>query len=307
MDSASIDLSILIVTYNCADDLRVCLDSVEKHVRGVSYEVIVRDNASKDAAELVEICAGRARLVLGADNPGFGVANNEVATLSRGDFLVFLNPDTYLIEDCLTPLINHIRHHDDCGAVAPILKNPDGTLQDSWGDSTGLMWEFLEGNYLQGLMRNRAWKNKKGLNTWPVLYASGACLCTSKSTWLSAGCFDPDFFLNYEDIELCNRINRRGKSIHIFAQACLIHAEGSTQRLNWERYTFHRQQSRWIYHKKRFKGLAGAIAKALWWESILLKYTIGTIILRGTDRSRLSGFRLAMLWVLQGTKLRARH
>lgn len=299
-DPRPIELSILIVTYNCSVDFARCLESIRKHVNGIVYEVLVRDNASRDADAVERLASEDVRVILGGDNPGFGVANNEIAKLARGEFLLCLNPDTILVEDVPTALVEHLRSHSECGACGPLLENPDGTLQDGWGEPTNLLWDFCEGHYLQGLHRRVAWARRRKSSTmvWSVGFVSGACICVRADLWRNLDGFDPRFFLNHEDVELCDRVRARGLSVDVLASHRIVHAEGTTQRRDWSRYAFHRLQGKWIYLGRRYRGWKLLIARGLWWESVFLKMSVGFVILRGSDRTRLGGFWHAAQWVV---------
>jgi GT2 family glycosyltransferase len=130
----SISLSILIVSYNGFSDLRRCVDSVRAHLPAGGWEILVWDNGSQNAHELRALEAPNVKIVLGNENLGFGRANNEIAKLARGEFLLCLNPDTLLKDASLMDLPAHLRMHPECGACGPLLENLDGSLQDGWGE-----------------------------------------------------------------------------------------------------------------------------------------------------------------------------
>jgi GT2 family glycosyltransferase len=296
------EVSILVVSYNCAADLRRCLASVREHVLGSRWEVLVRDNASLDAQEVAALAdAPSVVVVAGSDNPGFGRANNELARLARAPFLLLLNPDTVLRSDTPTALRRALESDPTLGAAAPILENPDGSLQDTWAPPQGLLWEFCEGNYLQGIVRARRWRAlaaRGNPSLHEVGFAGGACLMVPTPLFRELGGFDPDFFLNHEDMELCDRIRARGRRIVLLPRERVTHAEGTTQRRDWSGYARNRFVSRWIYLAKRFRGASLLLARLLWWESLVLKSVVGWFLLRGNARSRLKGFRAAAREVL---------
>lgn len=302
-ESSDIDVSILIVSYNCAEDLARCVKSVQRHANGVSWEILIRDNASSDLENVRKLATDRVRVVAGTDNPGFGRANNEIAQLAIGRRLLLLNPDTILSSDVPSKLAEAMDLDPSLGAVAPLLDNPDGSPQDTWAPPQGLLWEFCEGNYLQGFVRNLRWRRMRAhgdTSPWYVGFAGGACLMLDRSTFLELGGFDPDFFLNHEDLELCDRVRARGLRIAVLPWLRIVHAEGTTQRRDWSGYARNRFVSRWIYLRKRFHGPALLFARILWWESLLLKLVAGSILLRGPARTRLHGFRAAAREVLRG-------
>lgn len=296
---SGVDLSILVVSYNGSSDVSNCLESVREHVRGVAWEFLIRDNASRDVHALRPLRAPDVHLIEGKDNPGFGIANNELASLAQGKYVVCLNPDTILTRDVLTDLVAHLEGHPICGAAGLSLKNPDGTPQCGWAPPTDLWWEFCETHYLQGWYRNRA---EAELSRFPpgaavpVGFVSGACVCMPRDLFLKLGGFHPGFFLNHEDVDLCDRVRSAGREVHYLPHLDLVHAEGTSQRRDWRKFVFHRLQAKWIYIARRYGGWRRFVARALWCEAVLLRLFVGALVLRGSQRTRLSGYLQAGLW-----------
>src|ERR1043165_1957611 len=109
---SDVTLSIIIVNWNTRDITRDCLRSIGEHVRGLSYEVIVVDNASSDgSAEMIRREFPDARLIANDTNLGFGRANNQAMRVARGDFFFLLNSDTVIFDDAVQRLINFIASH----------------------------------------------------------------------------------------------------------------------------------------------------------------------------------------------------
>ncbi len=304
------DLSILVVSYNCPDDVAKCLASIQAGgAAGLDWEFLLCENGTERLPEIRGFAKAQGiRLIESPENLGFGKANNLLASQANGRFLLCLNPDTIVKPDVLTQLVRHLENHPECGACGPLLENPDGSLQDGWGEPTSLLWDACEAHYLQGIYRKIAWNKKlrSSKETWNVGFVSGACICLKASLWDNLGGYDPEFFLNHEDVELCDRIRSHNLQIHVLSTCRIVHAEGLTQRTNWRRYTFHRQQAKWIYIRKRYTGISRVLARLIWWESILLKYSLGLMILQNNGRSRLPGFLDAMRWVAFGKSTQKR-
>jgi len=220
--------------------------------------------------------------------------------MARGEFILCLNPDTEFTSDCLTPLVEYMRAHLEVGVTGIQLLNGDGSLQDCFAEPDGLWWDFCEAHYLQGLYRRRSkakWSHIPHGSPIPVGYVAGAFLLIRSNHFAELNGFDPDFFLNHEDIELCARVRDIGLDVQVVPALTLIHREGTTQRKNWRFFTFHRFVSKWIYIEKRRKGFSKFLAQLMWWEALAWKYLIGALILRASARSRLPGFLDAAKWV----------
>src|ERR1700733_817205 len=98
------DASVIVVSYNNRADLPACLDSILREL-GPEDELIVVDNGSADgSADLVAVCYPQAQLIR-SENSGYAGGNNCGAAIARGEFLVFLNPDTVLAHGALAELL----------------------------------------------------------------------------------------------------------------------------------------------------------------------------------------------------------
>src|SRR5436190_23338123 len=100
------EVTIVIVNYNSPEDLRVCLDSIFRTVNDIQFEIIVVDNNSSDRGiELLNESYPLVKFKLLNDNLGYSKANNYAVKFSQYEFILFLNPDTILLEDFLSPFI----------------------------------------------------------------------------------------------------------------------------------------------------------------------------------------------------------
>ena len=114
-------VSVIIVFYNNAQDISLCLDSLLSQTDG-SFEVIAYDNASVDETRsLIRDQYPTVRLIEGDRNIGFAAANNYAVAAATGDVVVFLNPDTMVEPDWLPPLIQALDSDPTVGAVTPRL------------------------------------------------------------------------------------------------------------------------------------------------------------------------------------------
>ena len=117
--SMAIDISILIVTYECREAARDCLTSVYEGTTGLDYEVVVVDNASGDGtAAMVRTDFPRARLVAIEANVGFAAGVNLAAEAAVGEYVLLLNPDTVVHEGAVENLASFARRHPEHAPVA---------------------------------------------------------------------------------------------------------------------------------------------------------------------------------------------
>ena len=121
--ASEMDLSILIVNWNSGDFLRRCLQSLEaQREEGVHFEVIVVDNASIDgSAEGLDRLFPWVKFIWNSYNYGFAKATNQAYRLSRGRYVMTLNPDTYLVPGSLRKIVEFFDTHPDAGAAQPYI------------------------------------------------------------------------------------------------------------------------------------------------------------------------------------------
>ncbi|MFM7902040.1 MAG: glycosyltransferase family 2 protein, partial [Bacteroidota bacterium] len=111
-------LSVVIVNYNVKHFLEQCLISVQSATRGLDAEVFVVDNDSSDGSvEMVQARFPDVKLIANRDNVGFSKANNQAMLLSKGEYVLLLNPDTVVEEDTFTKCVSFMDSHPDAGGL----------------------------------------------------------------------------------------------------------------------------------------------------------------------------------------------
>jgi GT2 family glycosyltransferase len=126
------DLSIIIVNWNSAEFTKNCIASLHSTIEGLDYEIIVVDNASDDDIfGALKGCFPPVELICLEHNIGFARANNLGVEHSRGANILFLNPDTLVLNDAIRTMVSALRSRPEIGAVGCRLLNHDSTLQMS--------------------------------------------------------------------------------------------------------------------------------------------------------------------------------
>ena len=114
--SASLKLSIIIVNYNVKHFLEQCLKSVYQAIQNIEAEVFVVDNNSIDGSQdMVSSSFPDVKLICNTINTGFSTANNQAIKLSKGEYILLLNPDTVVPENCFQPLLEFADQTPDLG------------------------------------------------------------------------------------------------------------------------------------------------------------------------------------------------
>jgi N-acetylglucosaminyl-diphospho-decaprenol L-rhamnosyltransferase len=222
-------VSIIVVTYQSQNFIGSCLRSVKKHA-GMQVETIVVDNASTDATlERIREADGDAEFVPLRRNTGFAAASNVGASLARGRYLLFLNPDAELLPEALPRMVAYLDASPCVAAVGPRLIYADGRSQDSAFTYPSLLMTWLEFFPRPGrLIHTRLNGRIASPDGQPVeiVHPLGACMLVRRAAWDQVGPFDRGFFLYCEEVDWCMRARARGWTIVHLPSATAIHHEG---------------------------------------------------------------------------------
>lgn len=254
------DVSIILINYKTPKLTLDAINSVIEKSSGFEYEIIVVDN-SNDLAEfkqLSELVGGKAKLINAEANLGFGKGNNLGAKSASGEFLLFLNTDTLLINNAVFELFDFIKKHDNVGAVGANLFSKDGKPNHSYIlKEKNLENEISENSLGKTLKRKLFKRDDFNLTNEPQKidgYLCGASLMVRKSCFDEIGGFDSDIFMYGEDSLLCYKIiNVCKKDVYSVPSAKIIHFEGGS--VNSEISDFHAKMvvdGNYIYYKKAF-------------------------------------------------------
>lgn len=222
------DLSIIILTYNTCDLTRDCVAAALAEAARSHFEVeiIVVDNASTDETMATLRAAFPAvDVIVNASNLGFGRGNNVGLVAAAGRYLMLLNSDAFLQPGALRALVEFMDAHPDAGACGPMLLNADGTLQPS-GRSLPSVWSIFVGMTKLYRLWQRDLYLERGRDYHQVKQVgeiSGAALLVRRTVYEQVGGFDPNFFVYYEDVDWCKRIDEAGYAIYYVPTAQVVH------------------------------------------------------------------------------------
>jgi N-acetylglucosaminyl-diphospho-decaprenol L-rhamnosyltransferase len=271
------DLSILIVTYNSAKLMARLLDHLARELNSLSAEVIVVDNASRDeTANLVREQYPWVKLIASQENLGFAAGNNLGAKQATGRYLLLLNPDAMPEPGALKRGIELMDQHPEAGLAGGELRGADGSrqpsarmfpsLRDELFVISGLAAKFPQSPLFGRL--DRRWADPE--IPAQVDWIPGAFVFIPKRLWTDLGGFDERFFMYYEEVDLCRRIQQAGASIRYWPELKAMHIGGESaktvekQRVSraGSQLESWRMRSALLYYRKHH-GLLGAIG--LYW------------------------------------------
>jgi GT2 family glycosyltransferase len=258
-------VSILIVNYRAYAELASCLDSLQ-HFLADDLEVIVVDHASEPAAtaHLVKRFPWIRLIEVGA-NPGFAAGVNRGAREARGRYLLLLNPDCIVDQDVARPLAVWLDAHPEVAVSGPLVRETDGSIQASArrfpNMTTGLAGRT---SWLSRVWPTNRW-TRRNLVTWEapddpleVDWVSGACMMVERHAFDSVGGMDEQFFLYWEDADLCFRLKRAG-------WLTVYNPVGGVTHLTSRSSSLARKQSLIAFHRsayRYFRKHGGRLARA---------------------------------------------
>lgn len=244
-----VDLSLIVVSYNVRELLQQCLKSVNSQQltvnpkplftvhRSLIIETIVVDNASSDgSATMVREKFPRVQLITNKENRGFATANNQGLSISRGRYVMMLNPDTVVREGALETLVKFMQAHPRAGTCGGKLVFPDGSLQHSafhFPTLTQIVLDFFPLNWRLTDSRingryPRAWYVRG--EPFRIDHPLGADFLVRREAVEQVGWLDEKFFLNCEEIDWAMRIQRAGWETWCVPRAEIVHYEAQSKK-----------------------------------------------------------------------------
>ena len=229
------DLSIICVNWNSLDYLRECIASVYEQTRGVSFEIIVVDNASPDEdvdcllEHFPQIITIKSR-----NNLGFAGANNLGFMRSCGSYVLFLNPDTKLVGPAISTMLESIAALPDSGIVGGKLLNSDLSVSTS----SIQRYPTILNQILNVEILRRRWPGcplwdlsplfSESLQPVRVEVIPGACMLLRRKVFSEAGMFSEDYFMYAEDLDLNYKVKTLGLANYYIGRAEIIHHGGKS-------------------------------------------------------------------------------
>lgn len=246
------DLSVIIINYNTKVLIKQCLASVYGNTKNLSFEVIVVDNASYDGSvRMIRQKFPKTILVANKENKGFAKGNNQGIKLSKGKYVLILNPDTIILDNALEKMVRFIDSQSEVGVVGAKLLYPDGTIQFSCRHFYNLRTILLRRSILGKIFRNSHLLRYHLMSDWnhdeirEVDWVFAASLMIRRKILNQVGYFDERYKMYFEDVDLCYRVKKAGYKIYYYPEAIIIH--------------YHRRESAQKFSKKTVWHIQSAI------------------------------------------------
>jgi len=218
----SVDLSIVIVSYNARADLERCLDAILVAPPAASHEIVVVDNASTDGSADAARKRPGVRVVDAGANIGVARANNLGVRATTGTDLLLLNSDAIVPRGAIDGLLRELHREPDVAVVGPRLVDAQGRAELSFGRMMTPWNELRQKRLQRRAARVEELTRRRDYPDW----VSGACLLVRRADAEAVGGLDERFFMYAEDVDFCAAIRARGRRILFTPAVEIVHVRG---------------------------------------------------------------------------------
>jgi len=234
------DITIIIVSYKSQKMIIQNLEIIKK------FPTIIINNSRSDKFNTLIDDFKNIKLITPDLNLGYGRANNLGVNQSKTPYFLIVNPDILLNEKLINTLYStFLNYNDDIGVVGPALY--DSNMKRRTNGS------------ISHVKKIRGIKLSSSINNIPednmcCDFLVGCCLFMKRDFFIELGGFDKDFFMYFEDNDLCDRIIKNGKTVVEVPSAKVIHLENSSSKKNsFQNYKLSiiHKISEYIYLKKK--------------------------------------------------------
>ncbi|MFC2160222.1 glycosyltransferase family 2 protein [Acidobacteriota bacterium] len=266
------ELSVILVSFNDRIHLEKCLQSLRVTLSDIDLEIVIVDNHSTDGSpDLVKTEFPEVKLLCSSENLGFSKANNWGIRASAGEFVLFLNNDTIVNIQAITALLDELKRNPSIGAVGPALLSDQKIYQVSFGKKVDFFSELIQKGFFNLYYSKKIKSDKK---VRKVGWLSAACLMVRRKALEEAGCFDENYFLYFEDIDLCYRIRQGGWTLQFCPQAQIIHIGGTSTSVVRNSSRYHYRKSQIYFYKKHSSRLSQSLLRIYLGLNIIFSFPL---------------------------------
>lgn len=268
--SLNIDVSIIIVNYKSWHHLKNCLLALlQMNPADFAVEVVVVDNCSNDG-KLAEFTNEfpQFKFIENTGNNGFANGCNFGAKHAGGEYLLFLNPDTIANEKAIQSMWTFAKKHMNVGIVSCHQKNTNGSYEKTVRLFPNIFTLFGLSRALHKLFCKSAIKNQYN-ETDSIIYpdwVSGSVLFISKEWYEQIQGWNEDYWMYYEDVDICKRVVDANGKIALLQDVEIIHNHGGASRINVRTAAITKTEvliSKHVYLNTHFTGIHHILSQFL--------------------------------------------
>lgn len=246
------ELSIVTVNYNGLKDTCQLIDCLKEFIQTLTYEIIIVDNASsQDEALTIHTRYPEVKTIRSSHNLGFAGGNNLGMKQAQGDYILLINNDTFIEEDCFHFLIERIQSNPSIAMVCPLLRYTSGNRPIQFNGYTPLSSITLRNKGLN------CGDNIEKVHLIPhsTPYAHGAAMLFQKVLLEKVGYMPEIYFLYYEELDWSFQITRAGYEIWVDPRCTVFHKESQSTGKESPLRCFYLTRNRLLFARRNRKGL----------------------------------------------------
>ena len=248
-------LAIVIVSHNTKTDLENCLGSLHDHAPGVSHEIVVVDNASRDGS--VEAVQSRwldVRVIALPSNVGFAAGNNVGIRSTESELVLLLNSDTIVPGGAIDRPVAALRELPGASIVGPRIVDAGGRPELSYGRMISPLAELRQ----KALVRYASPSRLAAMTdkTREVDWVTAACLLVRRRDAEAAGLLDERYFMYCEDVDFCAAVRNNGGRVYFTPSAEIVHLRGRSWRASPAQTADSYRRSQLAFYRKHHPGWA---------------------------------------------------
>lgn len=248
-------LTIQIVNYNSRENLRACLHSIRENVSDSRNHQIIIINNDEEKLENFSDEFG-VDLIEKNENVGFGRAHNLGLGKSRGEYIFFLNPDTKIFSGTVEKMLGVFSADEKIGIVGPIhFDEKEISNEEHFG-----VRKTPFSTIGKKIFRDKEKSGTEGF--FETDWVSGGAMMIKKDLFSELGGFDENYFMYFEDVDLCLRAKKKGWKVAVHPEAKIFHKSGQSFSSNREKKKYY-YDSQVYYIKKNFGPLWAWFIKIL--------------------------------------------
>ena len=277
-NETSLDISIIVVSWNTRNLLAQCLHSILATTTLPQSQIIVVDNNSTDgSAEFVANNFSTVQLIINSEHLGFARANNQGIRASSGKYILLLNSDTILQPGTVHQMLEFMNAHLQAGILGGNILNPDLSPQRCFGSFPNFWSESIFAWGLDSRLPFSLFTKhiRQPLDTpHETDWVLGAALMIRRAVFQQTGMLDEDYFMYSEEIDMCYRAKQNGWRIYVIPNTPVIHLGGQSTRQTPGKMKAELFRSKVRYFEKHFGSIPAICLQCMFGLSILVKQWI---------------------------------
>lgn len=261
-------VSIVIVNYRNYSLTERCVQSVLNNTPSHEFEIVIIDNNSPN--ESYKILNEKykndsfIKIIKNEENIGYGAAINKAVKKINSEYILILNPDVIVIDDAINIMLKKIAEDSNIGIIGCKLLNDDYSLQYSCRRILSMSELLKSRTPLSKLVNKTTVRNiddkylMKDIShgeEQEVDWVMGSCMLLSRETFNKVDGFSKEFFMYFEDVDLCHKIDLINKKVLYYPAAQMIHSHAQESKKKINKLTFIHLSSMIKFYMKNYRAL----------------------------------------------------